>query len=156
MGNTFKLRPYSPKKRYIPKVTKHEAIVQSQACRFMRLQHPSVIFRSDFASGLHMTPFQAKTHASLQSGRAWPDIFIYEPRRGYNGAAFELKRDGTTIYLKTGPRKGKLTANPHIQEQAAVLQDLTNRGYYADFCIGIDDFIRKVNWYFGVENTELF
>lgn len=156
MGSVFKLQPAAAKKRYVPKITKHEETIQKQVCSYLRLQYSHVIFRSDFASGLHLTEYQAKTHRSLQSGRAWPDLFIYEPSRGFHGMALELKKDGTTIILKTGPRKGKLSSNPHLQEQAAVINDLRHKGYYADFAVGFDDAVKKINWYFGKVNERLF
>lgn len=114
------------------------------------------MFRSDYASGLMLTPNQAQKHRRLQSGRAFPDLFIYEPRMKYHGLALELKREGTTIILKTGPRKGKLTSDPHIQEQYAVLKDLASKGYYADFAIGYDSAINIIDWYFGNNSPTLF
>lgn len=159
------LRPYKPKPRYIPKVKKHEETVQRQACRFLRLQWPNVIFRSDYASGLKLTMNQAVAHKSMQSSRAWPDIFLYQPvvieGRHYCGAAFELKRDGVSIIVKIGPRKGELVADEHIREQHLMLQHLDKLGYYTDFCIGFDDFVNKASWYLSggkelPENSTLF
>jgi hypothetical protein len=147
------LNPYEPKARYIPKHKKHEESVQRQVCSYLRIQYPHVIFRSDYASGLHLTVNQARIHASLQSGRAWPDLFIYHPMKiegvQYAGMALELKKDGTTIKLKTGPNKGHLVANPHIQEQYYMLQALQKAGYWADFGIGVDDSIDKIDYYMG-------
>lgn len=156
MARAFKLQPYTPKPRYIPKIQKHEESIQKQVCSYLRLQYAHVIFRSDYASGLHLTMNQARVHRSLQSGRAFPDLFIYEPSRGFHGMALELKKDGTTIILKTGARKGRLTSDPHIQEQAQVINDLRHKGYYADFAVGFDDAVNKINWYFGKTNVEMF
>lgn len=156
MGSVFKLQPTLNKQRYIPKITKHEEGIQKAVCSYLRLQYRHVIFRSDFSSGLHLTPYQAKNHRSMQSGRAFPDLLILEPSRGFHGCLLELKKDGTTIILKTGPRKGKITSDPHIQEQAAVINDLRHKGYYANFAIGYNDAIKQIDWYFGKENTELF
>lgn len=120
------------------------------------MQYGHVIFRSDYASGLHLTPYQANTHRSLQSSRAFPDLFIYEPSRGFHGMALELKKDGTTIILKTGPRKGLVSTDQHIQEQAKMINDLRHKGYYADFAVGFDEAVAKINWYFGKINEGLF
>ena len=140
------------KYRYIPKNIKHEESLQLQACRYMRLKYPSAIFRSDYASGLHLTAHQAVTHKRLQSGRSFPDLFIYEPRtvdgKRYAGLAIELKREGTAILLKKGPKKGQLVSNIHIPEQYYMLQELQRRGYYADFAVGLDAFTDIVDWYF--------
>lgn len=156
MGSVFRLQPTQAKARYVPKIVKHEESIQKQICSYLRLQYAHVIFRSDFASGLHLTQYQARNHRSLQSGRAFPDLFIYEPSRGFHGMALELKKDGTTIILKTGARKGKLTTDPHIQEQAAVINELRHKGYYADFAVGFDDAVNKINWYFNKVNGGLF
>lgn len=155
------LRPYQPKQRYIPKVQKHEQSLQLQVCQYLRLQYPSVTFRSDYASGLKLSIYQATQHKRLQSSRAWPDLFIYEPRtienKHYCGLAIELKKEGTSVVLKTGSRKGHLSTNPHIQEQAAVLKNLIKKGFYADFGVGFDSTIKLIDWYMGrPENTAMF
>lgn len=104
---------------------------------------------------------QAMLHKSLQAGRAWPDLFIYLPRKvdgkQYAGMALELKREGVTIMCKIGKNKGKLVADPHIQEQYYLLQELERLGYWADFAIGFDDAINKIDHYMGKpENESLF
>jgi hypothetical protein len=157
------LTPYQPRQRYIPKVVKHEENLQRTVCHYLNLQYPRVIYRSDYASGLHLTPNQARIHASMQSGRAFPDLFIYEPKfiNGvqYCGLAIELKREGTRIILTTGPRKGHLTSDPHIREQYLLLKELKARGYYATFAVGFDQAVATIDWYFGRKkksNAELF
>lgn len=170
MGSVFGQRAYQPprfrpgasdivKVRYIPKVTKHEETLQRQVCNYLRKHHPEVIFRSDYASGLHMTQNQARIHKALQSSRSWPDLFIYFPARGFHGLAIELKKDGTTIYATRGANKGDLVADPHIREQAATLQELNRLGYLGRFGVGYDQTIRIIEWYLGnatPDNAELF
>lgn len=154
------LKPYQPNRRYIPKKKSHEESIQRQVCSYLRLQYPQVIFRTDFTAGrIPLTPYQGRQYAALQSGRGFPDIFIYTARRGYCGLALELKRDGTVIYATRGPRKGKLTSEIHIQEQAAVLQRLNNEGYFARFAVGFDKAVKIIDWYFNKQtpqNAELF
>ena len=111
-----------------------EATVQLHLAQYLKLQYPRVLFRSDYASGLKLTIAQAKRHKSLQSGRAWPDIFIAEPRGGYHGLFIEVKRDGTRLYLRNGE-----PATPHIAEQAEVLNQLRLRGYQAAFGVGFEE-----------------
>ena len=151
MGNVFQLSNPTQKARYIPKVTKHEEGLQKQVCQYLRLQYPNVIFRSDFASGLKLSQYQATQHKRLQSSRSWPDLFIYQPmqhgEKFYCGLALELKKDGTAIILKIGPRKGRLSENPHIQEQALMLKQLNRLGYYANFAVGFDEAIKIIDWY---------
>lgn len=149
------------KHRYIPKHQKHEESIQKQVCHYLRLQYPHVIFRSDYSSGLHLTPYQAKNQRSMQSGRAWPDLFIYHPSQHddkfYAGLALELKREGTSVIMKVGPRKGRLSTDKHIQEQALVLKQLNRLGYYANFAVGFDEAIKIIDWYMGKpQNASIF
>jgi hypothetical protein len=140
--------------RYIPKAVKHEQNLQLQVCRWLQLNYPNVNFRSDYASGLHLTKHQAIIHARLQSGRSWPDLFIYSMQRGYGGLGLELKKEGTAITVTKGPNKNHYVADPHIREQARLLINLRNEGYWADFAIGFDEAIEKIQWYFGVPKHE--
>jgi hypothetical protein len=153
------LKNYSPRIRHIPLNRRHEESDQLWACTYLRQHFPDAIFRSDYASGLGLTMYQATIHKRLQSSRSWPDLFIYAPRRGFYGLAIELKKEGTTIIVSRGPQKGKLTANEHIREQFFMLKELKKRGYYATFACGREEFIKTVNWYFGRierENESLF
>lgn len=150
-------------RRYIPKTAKHEESIQLQICRYLKMQYPRVIFRSDFASGLHLTMAQAAKHKRLQSGRAFPDLFIYHPMQHkdklYHGLALELKREGTAIIVSRGPRKGHLVADTHVQEQYLLLKQLKELGYYADFGIGFDQTVKIIDWYMRKprqENGQLF
>src|SRR5579883_532733 len=118
------LQPYPQRRPYYPTKAKHEENLQLQVCQYLRLQYPHIIFRSDFASGLHMTMHQAAIHKSLQSGRAWVDLFIYKPSRSYAGLGLELKKEGTAIYVSKGPNKGELVADPHVREQAMLIEEL--------------------------------
>lgn len=147
------LTPYRPKARYIPKAVKHEQNLQRSICNYLRVKYPNVIFRSDYASGLHLTMNQAMTHKSLQSGNSWPDLFIYHPSRGFHGMALELKKDGTAIYVTRGPRKGEMVAQEHIQKQDAMLQALRHEGYFASFAIGYDKTIGLIDWYLNPNYT---
>lgn len=103
-----------------------ELELQAQVADYLRLQYHNVLFHSDFGSGIKLTKGQAVKQKRLQGGRrAWPDMFISEPkcisvREGYDhepeGAHFygrltpnialyvchglyiELKKDGEKLY----------------------------------------------------------
>lgn len=120
-----------------------EEVLQQQVCVYLRTQYPAVLFRSDMG-GVRLTMGQARRAKSVQQGRAWPDLFIAEEHNSridkmamyhYHGLFLELKKEGTKVYLKDGVT---LVANPHYQEQAAVLQELRDRGYKAEWGIGFD------------------
>lgn len=159
------LQPYIPRKRFTPAKVKHEESLQRQICQYLRLQYPHLIFRSDFSSGLHLTMNQAVIHKSLQSGRSFPDLFVYAPRvhgtKHYCGLAVELKRLGTVIYITRGSRKGELVADPHIREQHFMLEELNRLGYCARFGIGFEHARHIIDAYLRPgfkepDNTELF
>jgi hypothetical protein len=140
---------------YRPKVKKLEESVQRRAATYIRKNYPGVEFHSDYAAGLKLTESQAKIRKSLNSGRGWSDVFIAYPSRGFHGAFFEVKKDGVSIYCKTGPRKGQLVASEQIEIEAAFLEKMNKLGYYARFVVGYDEFIRHLNWYMENEQAEL-
>lgn len=144
-------------------VVRHEENMQRQICHYLKLQYPNAIFRSDTSSGRwEYSRRDLAAKVIYNSQKSWPDLFIYEPKfiegQQYAGLALELKKEGTTIVLRTGPRKGHLTSNPHIQEQALLLKELKKRGYFATFAIGFDHAQKTIDWYMGrevKENVEL-
>lgn len=135
-----------------------EAQLQEQVADYLRLQYPDVMFHSDFGSGIKLTAGQAMKQKRQNGGqRAWPDMFIAEPRHQWApklglgirivasdgestlfsqvmaGLFIELKREGTRIHKRNGD-----WASDHIAEQARVLEKLRVRGYCAEFAVGFD------------------
>lgn len=141
------LQPYKPKKHYVPKVTKHEEGLQRRVCSYLRNHYPHVYFRSDTASGMLLSKYQRMIHHSQQSGPSQPDLMIFYPSRGYHGLLLELKDEGTTIYKKIGPGKGRLVSDPHIRSQAMVLDGLNKLGYCARFAVGEKKAQDLIDWY---------
>ena len=120
----------------------HEAILHQHIADYLKLQHPGVIYRTDFAAGIKMTMGQAAKHKRLQSGRAYPDLFLAEPRwyddtftpgELYCGLYIEIKAEGVRL------KNGNLPSTPHIKEQDAMLKLLEERGYKAVFAVGFDE-----------------
>lgn len=118
-----------------------EARLHEQVCQYLRVQYPGVLFRTDFAAGIKMTMGQAARHKKLQSGRAWPDLAIYEPRHGFFALFLELK--AATIYK----RNGELLSNPHVEEQQDMLKLLRSKGYQAQFAVGFDQAKELIDGY---------
>lgn len=124
-----------------------EQELQAQVADYLRLRYPSVLFHSDFGSGIKLTMGQAIKQKRLNGGRrSWPDMFIAEPKaktvdrstntqRFYSGLFIELKKPGTRILT----RKGTLVSNEHIREQFDMLESLRQAGYKAEFAIGFDE-----------------
>lgn len=125
-----------------------EAQLQKVVCDFIRLSYPGVIFRSD-GSGIRLTMGQAIAAKRVNSSRAFPDLEILEPRGNWHSCFIELKRDGATVYLKDG----SLSANPHIQEQAAMITKLNSLGYYATFAVGFKQAREEIVSYMKLKRT---
>lgn len=111
----------------------NEEQVHQQIVEYLRLQYPYVLFRTDMG-GIRLTPGLRAKAKRVQGGRAWPDLFLAEPRAHYHGLFIELKKDGVVIFKKDG----SLVANEHYREQALVLEALRIKGYMAEFGIGFD------------------
>lgn len=145
-----------------------EADLQVQVADYLRLQYPDVMFHSDFGSGIKLTMGQAIKQKRQNGGRrAWPDMFIAEPRgvkasckviqpgdsaikeaqfiEQKYGLFLELKKAGTRIFKKDGT----LVADQHIREQFDILEQLRKRGYMAEFACGFDEAKRIIDGYLG-------
>ena len=128
-----------------------EAELQANLAVYLRMQHPAAIFHSDFGSGVKLSMYQAKMQKIQNGGkRAWPDMFIAEPKwdmngnRDYHGLFIELKKEGTRLKKKNGE-----WASPHIQEQAELLEQLAARGYVATFAVGFIEAVNIIDDYLG-------
>ena len=136
---------------------KKEELLHLKVCDYLRKNYPDVLFRTDFSSGMKMTPGQAAKHKKFQKSRAWPDLFIAESgvvefkedgliaHLRKNGMFLELKADGTKLYKKNG----EMVANKHYREQAEMLDKLNKSGYYARFAVGYDQAIQIITEYLG-------
>jgi hypothetical protein len=126
----------------------NESELQVMVADYLRMQYPDVLFHSDFGSGIKLTMGQAIKQKRQNGGRrAWPDMFIAEPRVKIQepvnfGLFVELKKDGTRIYKKDGS-----FASEHIEEQAKQLAMLQAKGYRAVFAVGFDEAKRIIDEY---------
>ena len=132
-----------------------EADLQVQVADYLRLQYPNVMFHSDFGSGIKLTMGQAIKQKRQNGGRrAWPDMFIAEPRFGTRrnkdqaGLFIELKKEGVRLKKKNGE-----WGSDHIKEQAELLSELKKRGYMAEFAVGFDEAINLIDEYLGGKNA---
>jgi len=138
---------------------KKEELLHLKICDYLRKNYPDVLFRTDFSSGMKMSPGQAAKHKKFQKSRAWPDLFIAKPERDvfrcsysghkyykfFGGLFLELKAEGTKLYKKNG----EMVANKHYKEQAEMLKKLRSNGYAADFVVGYDQAIQIITDYLG-------
>ena len=111
-----------------------EALLHEQITQYLHLQFPNSMFYTTM-DGIRLPMGLASKAKKLRNpATGWPDLILFEPRGGFVGMALEIKREGTTIYL----RNGQLSADPHIREQETMLQKLRDRGFYAEFGIGFE------------------
>jgi hypothetical protein len=55
----------------------------------------------------------------------------------------EIKTETESPYKKDGTLKKDV----HLEEQYKVLEALSKEGYFATFGVGIEDCIKKIDWY---------
>lgn len=115
-------------------IVTQEKNLHQQVVDYLKYQYPNVLFRTDFAAGIKMTIGQAVKHKKLQKCKSWPDLFIAEPVGEMKGLFLELKKHYNEVYLL----KGQIRKDVHINEQAALLNDLRNKGYMAEFGLGFE------------------
>ena len=144
------------------KSPKSEEVLHQKVVNYLKTNYPGLLFRTDFAAGIKLTIGQAKKHAGLQAGRAWPDLFIATPMYkdqlvDFYGLFIELKKEGTQLVREKdasrvlkGETERRLKGDwwdKHIEEQADVLQMLKLNGYCATFAVGYEDAINVIDRY---------
>lgn len=143
--NILNKEGYKNLESILNKPVSSEKSLHKAVCDYLRCQYPKVIFNTDL-SGIKLTKGQAIQTKSLRSGKGFPDIMIFEPRAGKHGLFIELKREGEKIFKKDSRLKSE-----HLEEQAAMIAKLNERGYYATFCIGMDEAIKVIDWYLTIK-----
>lgn len=105
-----------------------------QIANYLQYGYQNIVWRFDLAADMKLSIGQASRHKRLHPNRGFPDLGIFVPMNGKAGLFVELKREGERVWLKNGD----LSRDPHIQEQAAVHEQLRRLGYVADFAVGFD------------------
>ena len=148
-------------------MTEHQ--MYEAIAHYLQMKYPNVLYRFDLAADLKLTMGQARKHKMLHPRRGWPDLFIAEPKHKwcrdgslgiymglagdgetpiysmvFGGLFLELKRDKTRLKKKNGE-----WATPHIAEQAEMLEKLRNKGYRAEFAVGLDEAMKMIDDYLG-------
>ena len=126
---------------------KPEVTLRQQVAEYLQLQYPDIIYRFDLVADLKLTAGQAGRHKHLHPHRGYPDLFIAMPSRLYGqawaGLYIELKAEGKSPYKKDG----SLRKDKHIEEQKAMLNKLTEYGYWATFGVGFDQCKKIIDEY---------
>ena len=129
-----------------------EQIQESVANYINRVYGKEVIFHHDFGDGAKLTYGQALKRYRQNGGRrGFPDLQICQPIDRWYGFFLEIKKEGVRIIK----RNGTLVADQHIREQASMIEQLRDRGYWADFGVGFQDCIDKIDAYLGGKTNEV-
>lgn len=120
-----------------------EEKIQEQICEWMKRQYPKVIFTCDLSSGMRLTIGQAVKATKMRSSRGLPDLMIFASRGQHKGLCLELKRKDIRIFKADG----QMVSDPHIREQAAILERLKAEGYAALFSCGFENTVKIINEY---------
>ena len=109
--------------------------LQKAVVKWLGYKYPGLLYCAS-AGGVRTSMTQAKKMKATGYKKGFPDLFIYEPNKKYNGLALELKVKGNY-------------ASKHQKEW---LINLEKRGYYAKCVKGFDETIEIINKY---TNNEL-
>lgn len=125
-----------------------EEKVQIAICKYLRLQYPNVIFTCDLASGMKLPIHIAAKNKSMRSSRGLPDLFVawtkpamYEGDEGYGGLFLEIKTSKHRL------KNGGISKTEHHSEQEAILKQLREQGYKAEFACGFDEAKKLIDEY---------
>ena len=130
--------------------------LQKSISDYLKLKYPNVLFNLDM-SGVRLPMGLAVKVKRLRSGRAYPDMVIYEKRHGYCALFMELKKespylkDGKTLkkQIQTKKVNGVKVKYDHLQEQNDMLKKLNDRGYLAVFVWSFEGAKKLIDWYLG-------
>lgn len=105
-----------------------EYILQTQVCRYLRLQYRDVYFVSDALGSIKLTPAQAERNKKIQKNDFHPpDVLILEPKKGYSGLFIELK------IITPYKLNGQIKTDKHLQDQERSIKKMNEKGYFACF-----------------------
>lgn len=103
--------------------------LQKSVCKYLNNQYPNVLFLSDTIANVKLNVRQGARNKTIQkAGFKTPDLIILQPNNLYHGLFIEFK---TSSPFK---KDGTILKNEHLEGQLKSIQDLNNRGYYAQFC----------------------
>jgi hypothetical protein len=130
-----------------PKNKQPEQELYKALARYFAFQHPKLLWRFDFAAGTKMTMGQVARHKMLNPHRGWPDLIIFEQRKGWGALVIEIKAEGNSPYKKDF----ELKKDVHLEAQAAMLERFSALGYYAAFATGFDECVAMIEKYLKLE-----
>jgi hypothetical protein len=124
-------------------VKQSEWSIQLQFCKWIKLQYPNVIFRSDIQSAGKLSGQMQNIKQILDPFKGFPDVQVYHKSGNYIGLFLELKRLDSGTFLKDG----SLSTQKHVQEQAEMHNYLRLLGYKVEIAEGFEEAKRKFEEY---------
>ena len=115
-----------------------ETDLQTLICKWLTEQH--IMFLSDFAAGLHLSPFLANIRSMQACEYKMPDLYIFLPPRPL---IIEIKAKESDLLLSDS----KTLKSEHVQLQYESLLMLREIGCHADFGVGEYDIKTMVQQY---------
>jgi hypothetical protein len=107
-----------------------EEIVQTSVVTWLNYQYPNALYCAS-AGGVRTSMKQAVKMKRTGYVKGFPDLFIYESKKGYHGLAIELKTVKGTIQ----------------PSQKQWIKNLCDNGYYAKVCKGTAEAQSLIQWY---------
>ena len=104
--------------------------LQKAVCKYLDVKYKDVFYNGS-AGGMYTFFSVGKKMKATGYKSGFPDLFLYESRKGYNGLAIELKVKGNY-------------ASP---KQKEVLSLLNDKGYRAEVCTGFDNAVEVIDKY---------
>lgn len=129
-------------KKRIPFSELSEEEIQVQIVNYLRAKN--ILFQTNPYSGFKQSMYSAAKAKRLGHNSGFPDVMIFEPRRGFHGLFIELKKFGFQVFKKNGSLRDE-----HIKKQNDVIQTLLSKNYYSIFCCGFEQAKDVIDWYFG-------
>lgn len=120
-----------------------EQQLTSKIAEYLREYHPTIPFQIDL-SGEKLSKAAAQRSAKARAGMyKQPDLTLYVKKGKYGTLMLELKK------LSAHPLKkdGNLKKSEHLEGQARSINWLRKYGQCADFAVGYEDTIKKINDY---------
>jgi len=106
---------------------------QVSLIKWIEFNFPNALFCAS-AGGMRTNIRTASKMKAAGYRKGFPDLFFYEPRRGFKGLAIELKKE----------EGGKVS-----DSQKMWIEKLNARGYYASVCEGFNEATATIEAYFN-------
>lgn len=142
-------RSKTPKKNINSSKPEYEYDTQVRIVDYLASRYPDVIVQGSLG-GIRLPIGNAVKAKKMGNKKDFPDLFVAIPNDKYSGCLIELKREGTKLYKSNG----SLVKSEHYISQDELHKKLRAVGYYAEFAVGFQDAIQKIERYLSTANCQ--